>query len=220
MLKFSLEFLMGFFIVIDGGDGSGKDTQKILLQEYLTSLGFNVLMTAEPTYEGIGAEIRQILAGELPRLEALEFQKLMSEDREIHLREVIQPHLDNGGIVICARYLHSALAYGQADGVSLDVLWEINKDFILPNLTIYLSVDPKESLQRVASRIEKSGESLHIFEKLSIQKNVRKNFLDLQDDCREIVVVDAFGAKKDTHQLIINCVDEVLDIASYLIKVK
>ena len=67
------------FITFEGPDGSGKTTQVAPLSEFLTRLGFQVLITREPGGTVIGDQIRQVLAdlkntGMHPRSETLLFQ--------------------------------------------------------------------------------------------------------------------------------------------------
>ena len=144
----------GLFIVIEGMDGAGKDIQAELLRDYLVGLGFDVLVTNEPSDSRVGKEIRRILSKELPKPSNLELQKMMVEDRRIHLSTVIEPHLVTGGAVICVRYIYSTLVYGLADGVPLEDLWELNKNFPRPDLALFLDLDVEISLKRIDSRCE------------------------------------------------------------------
>jgi len=193
----------GVFIVIEGIDGSGQDTQADLLRDYLIDLGANVLRTAEPTDGRVGKMIRQILSGEKDNPGALVIQRMMVKDRGIHLQETIYPHLDRDGVVVCVRYLYSTLVYGQADGVSYDELLQMNESFSRPDLAIYLDLDPKISLQRVEERAKRSGKSLDIFEKQGFLVKVRENFLKLVVDFPEMVKIDASGTPEEVHLKII-----------------
>ena len=51
----------GFFLVIDGIDGSGKSTQTKLLAEYFTQHHIPCYLTTEPSSNDIGKLIRQYL---------------------------------------------------------------------------------------------------------------------------------------------------------------
>jgi len=201
----------GGFIVVDGGDGCGKTTQIISIEKYLVSLGCDVLITASPTYEYyLGKRIRQILAGKLPHPGAEVLQRMMAKDKVIHLLGEIQPHLDKGGVVVCARYFYSGLAFGQADGASFDALWEMNKNLLRPDLTIYLDLDPVIALDRIKKRSEESGKPLDIFEKLDLLKKVRENFLELLESCPELVMVDGSGTEKEVFDRILPYVKKML----------
>jgi len=199
------------FIVFEGVDGSGQNTQAELLVKYLKTKGFDVLETYEPTDSSIGARIRKILSGDITSSGgALGLQMLMVRDRKWHLSNVIQPHLNKGGVVVCVRYLYSTLAYGQADGLGYDKLWEMNKGFLIPDLTIYLDLDPEISLDRVKRRAEKSGKSLDIFEKKDFLTKVRENFLELIRRFPEMVKVDASGTLDEVHQKVLDYVESLI----------
>lgn len=196
--------MKGKFIVFEGVDGSGQNTQAELLVRYLKTKGFDVLETYEPTDSYIGARIRKILSGDVTSSGgALGLQMLMIRDRKLHLQDVIQPHLNKGGVVVCVRYLYSTLAYGQADGLGYDKLWQMNKDFLLPDLTIYLDLNPEISLERVEKRAQETGKPLDIFEKKSTLTRVRENFLELLKNFPEMVKVDALGTPDEVHQRVL-----------------
>ena len=86
------------FISFEGPDGSGKTTQLAPLADFLTQLGYQVLITREPGGTAIGDQIRQVLAdlqntGIHPRSETLLFLAARAQlveqiiDRKIrHLR--------------------------------------------------------------------------------------------------------------------------------------
>lgn len=56
----------GLFIVFEGLDGSGQDTQAELLCQDLIKRGHRIWLTHEPTDGRIGQQIRKMLRNELP----------------------------------------------------------------------------------------------------------------------------------------------------------
>lgn len=127
----------GVFIVVEGPDRCGKTFHAKALIQKLQGDGYNVLHTAEPTDGPIGKEIRRCLApGHTLSPERL--QILFSADRALHLAETVEPALQEGKIVVCDRYIPSTLAFGEAAGVDPSWLYELNKNFIQPDYTIYL----------------------------------------------------------------------------------
>ncbi len=179
------------FFVIDGGDGSGKDVQARLLDEYLENSGYChlVWLTKEPRDTQEGGVIRQILRKEIAKPSARELQCFWyAEDRRRHQKE-IKHHLREGRIVLCVRYYYSSLAYGMADGVSFSELWNVNKDFLKPDKAFWLDVPAEEVLRR----IERSRSELELFEKLQFQERVREGYLKLfqrSDIFPEIIQID------------------------------
>ena len=128
------------FIVFEGIDGSGKGTQIRLLVEFLRARGKQVLTTFEPTDNEIGQEIRKILR-EHQDIGMIDLQKMYCSDRANHLKREIKPALEQGKIVICDRYHDSTIAFGML-AMGKDVLEEMGNEFLKPDLTILLDVDP------------------------------------------------------------------------------
>lgn len=154
----------GPFITIEGIDGCGKSTQSGRLAAWLGAwLGRGVLRTFEPGGWGGGALRSLILGGDVPddRTELL----LFLADRSGHLASVVAPALSEGRIVLCERYSDSTLAY-QVWGRGLPERWVASLidscNFITPDLTILLDIDPGTAACRLgrrgeADRIEAAG---------------------------------------------------------------
>jgi len=157
----------GVFIAFEGLDGSGQTTEAKLLRDFLTKLGFRVVLTKEPTLDSeAGKKIRKVLDKKIKmrrnriysevkrsvQIRPEELQNLFAKDRKEHLKKTIIPTLKQGKIVISDRYLFSSLAYGAASGVNLNWLIKINKKFLLPDLTFILKVSPKICLKRIKKR--------------------------------------------------------------------
>ena len=109
----------GLWVTLEGGDGAGKTTQAILLQEWLEASGRTVVRTREPGGTEVGVLIRDIVLhhrGEVaPRAEAL----LYAADRAQHVQTLVLPALKRGDVVVQDRYLDSSVAY-QGAGRVLD----------------------------------------------------------------------------------------------------
>ena len=102
--------MKGKFIVIEGGDGAGKDTQIALLKKDFG--GEQFIYTREPGGTPLGQEMREIVLhekyGTLPLLtEAF----LFLADRAQHASEVIVPAVEEGKTVVSNRSHISMLAY-------------------------------------------------------------------------------------------------------------
>ncbi len=144
---------MSLFITFEGPEGSGKTTQLKLLAEWLRERGCDVLATREPGGTAISEAIRGILLDPThtemqPEAEIL----LFSAARAQIVAQVIRPHLQGGGIVLCDRYADSTLAYqGYGRGLDLDTLRTITAfatGGLVPDLTIYLDIAIEEGLRR------------------------------------------------------------------------
>ena len=53
--------MSGRFIVLEGGDGAGKSTQRELLMRWLRDDGVEVVLTHEPGATALGAALRSLL---------------------------------------------------------------------------------------------------------------------------------------------------------------
>lgn len=161
------------FIVFEGIDGCGKSTAAKLLAEYLKSKGREVLLTKEPSLDSeAGRKIRQILRGEFTAT-AHERQQLFTDDRKVHVEQVILPALREGKVVICDRYFFSTFALGAATGADLEWLIKINTNYVMPDLTFLVAVRPEVGLGRVAAR----GEGMELHDKLDIQQRAADTYV-------------------------------------------
>lgn len=112
-----------------------------------------MLETREPGGSDIGDQIRDVLhdVGNDKMTSAAEIL-LYSASRAQLVREIIQPALDKGIIVLCDRYADSTLAYqGYGRGLNLDDLAYITRfatGGLQPDLTLLLDIDVERGLAR------------------------------------------------------------------------
>jgi len=113
-----------YFITLEGGEGSGKTTQSELLAQALKSQGYGVLLTREPGGTPVGDQIRQVvLASHNVDMHNLTELLLYEASRYQHVKEVIEPALAEGKVVICDRYADASMAYqGYGRGIPLEVV--------------------------------------------------------------------------------------------------
>ena len=110
---------MSLFIVFEGIDGSGKTTQAELLAEKLTSIQQSNIIIREPGGTPLGESIRKELKSN-PNLDPVTQLFLFSACRTELIKDVINPNLEEGHIVICDRYIFSTIAYqGHAEGLNI-----------------------------------------------------------------------------------------------------
>lgn len=147
----------GHFITFEGPDGSGKTTISSLVYKKLKENGYPVYYTREPGGSEIAEKIRDLILdpanGEMDKkTEAL----LYAASRRQHLVEKILPNLNQGNIVLSDRFVDSSLAYqGIGREIGLEEVWDINMFAIegrVPDLTIFLDIDPNMGLDRIKNR--------------------------------------------------------------------
>ncbi len=175
----------GKFIVFDSLDGAGNSTQVKLLADYLNKIGKKTHITKEPTSGLIGGLIKSQLTHDWKSSQIC-LQLLFSADRAYHLEKEVIPLLKKGINVISDRYFFSTMAYGNLEIKDLDWLIEINKKFILPDLTFFLKVSPKICIQR----IKKDRFEITLFEKEKVLEKVWKNYEILAKKFENVFIIN------------------------------
>lgn len=175
----------GKFIVIEGQDGSGNSTQARALTVWLEGMGQKVFFTKEPTSNIIGGLIKGQLSHDWKASPEC-LQLLFAADRAHHLEKEIIPALRKGYIVICDRYFFSTIAYGMASGLPYQWLIELNKRFIVPDLTIFLKTSPSTCIRR----IKKDRLAIELFEHKKQLDLVGKNYLLISKKFKNFKVIE------------------------------
>lgn len=204
------------FITFEGIDASGKTTQLGLLEKQLREKGYDILVTRQPGGTAIGRKLRAILLD--PRNEELVPESevlLYIADRIQHIKEIIQPALDRGMIVLCDRYHDATLAY-QGGGRQLDLTWlkQLQQDHIItPDLTIWFDISVSSSQMRLLDRNKaQDTENCRLESENSLFfERVRAAYDRMsRDESDRYVRVDAEGDMQTIHQLVLKTVLERL----------
>lgn len=170
------------FMILEGGEGSGKDTQIDLLKKRLDP--DRTVFTREPGGTSLGEELRRILLSThmQPEAEMLIFLAARAE----LVQEVIRPALKMGKLVISNRFGLSTIAYqiyGRSRPQLLDFLRIVSKQ-VLGDLEspycILLDVTPDVGLKRVKGR----GDGMTVFdaELQEFHERVRRGYLNHYND--------------------------------------
>ena len=161
----------GFFVTVEGLDGSGKTTQIDRLAAHLQQLGYDTLRTREPGGSPIAEKIRELVLspGNLG-MHAWTEALLYAAARAEHVRGMVRPALAEGRVVLCDRYVDSSAAYqGVGRALGLERVLEVNAlatGGLRPDLTLYLRLDAAEALARRGrasslDRIEMERDDFH-----------------------------------------------------------
>lgn len=185
----------GIFLTIEGIEGVGKTTAVKLIQEYLTTVKQDFVLTREPGGTPVAEHIRHLLLTPhveetlLPETELL----LMFACRAQHIAKTILPALQAGKWVVSDRFVDASFAYqGGGRGIALTKIkmlerWIVDK--LSPTLTILLDAPPAIGLARAKhrgpqDRIEQ--------EKIEFFARVRKNYLDrAAQNKKRFCIIDA-----------------------------
>ncbi|HXV43968.1 MAG TPA: dTMP kinase [Anaerolineae bacterium] len=213
---------LSLFITFEGPDGSGKSTQINLIANHLTRQGYKVLCTREPGGTAIGDQIRQVLHDiNNTEMSARAEILLYSASRAQLVEQVILPHLAQGGVVLCDRYVDSTYAYQgygrQLDFETLRLITEFATQGLKPNLTIYLDVPVEEGLRRKSgANVTGEGEWNRMDQlELAFHQRVRAGYLEMAHKAPERwLIVDASAPVDQINQLICRWLEQVLPVAS------
>ena len=155
-------------MTVEGLDFSGKSTLARNLETLLSDLDPPPYFTREPGGTPAAERIRELLLD--PDLDVVPWTEayLYAAARADLVRRELLPRLENGGAVLCERFVDSSLAY-QGAGRSLGMaavrelnLWAIGE--VMPDLTFYLRLAGEERARRAREtgapldRIEKAGD--------------------------------------------------------------
>ena len=171
---------MSYLITLEGVEGSGKSTLISYVKDFLENRGNNIVVTREPGGIDIAEQIRSVILDKQNtkmdgRTEAL----LYAAARRQHLVEKIIPSLNEGKIVLCDRFIDSSLAYqGYARGLGIDEVLSINEFAIgnfMPNLTLYLDLDPQVGLSRIRKNKEREVNRLDL-EEMNFHNKVKEGY--------------------------------------------
>ncbi len=172
---------MGCIIVIEGTDGSGKQTQATKLYEKLLQSGKKVLRVSFPNYDSPSSHpVKMYLGGELcqsaSELDAYQTSALYAVDRLCTYMKDLKSHYEAGGIIVFDRYVQSNMLHqaGKIHDIKLRdkfLDWLDNFEFNelklpRPNKVIFLDVPPETSKRLANERTElKAGTKQDIHEK-------------------------------------------------------
>jgi dTMP kinase len=151
------------FITFEGSEGCGKSTQVKRLAARLEAAGVPFLLTREPGGTPIGEKIRHLLqfapesAAMRPETELLLFEASRSQ----LVREVIEPALESGVVVISDRFYDSTTVYqGAARRLDPATVQRLNAFAVgscRPDLTLLLDVDVATARARLLRRVRPVG---------------------------------------------------------------
>jgi len=155
----------GYFITFEGLDGSGKTTQLKRLAAALEAEGRKVVTLRQPGGTALGDRIRSILLDSrseatIGAIAPLSEMALMFADRAQSIREIIQPALESGAVVLCDRYTDSSEAYqGAGRQLGTERILAMHRavcDDLQPDLTLLLLPSLESSLHRARRRNQRT----------------------------------------------------------------
>ncbi|HEV3451501.1 MAG TPA: dTMP kinase [Acidimicrobiia bacterium] len=200
--------LPGRFLVLEGGDATGKTTQAGRLAARLREHGRDVLLTFEPGGTPLGADLRRLLLDGTGTVEPEAEALLMAADRAQHVLEVVRPALARGDWVVSDRFVPSSLAYqgvGRGLGVpAIELVNGIATGGLDPDLVVVLDLPPEVATERFGAARDRLEEEDDAF-RLAVHEAYR----DLAGT-RGWVLLDASGPVEEVADRIWGVVTERL----------
>lgn len=202
------------FITFEGGEGSGKSTQAKLLNQAFSNNKIASILTREPGGTEGAEKIRNLLIDDKsPKWHPITELLLVNAARYEHAKNLIEPSIEQGKIVICDRFVDSTMAYqgfGHKIGKKLPALMHnFTMQGLSPDLTFILDIDPKIGLKRVHEKDNNRFERLDI----EFHERVRRGFNEIANLATErCVLIDASRNINLIHADIINFVNFKLQL--------
>jgi len=210
----------GFFLVLEGCEGTGKSTVGSWLQEQLQKAGYPVFFTREPggKTSPVAEKIRSIILGKENNVLPLTEAYLFAASRAQHVEEVILPHLNNNEIVICDRFVYSSYAYqGGGRGLGVENIQKLNSwaiEKITPDLVLLFDLDPKIGLQR-KYQARQDFDRLDN-ENLAFHLKVRQTYLQLAKQFSQLIkIIDVNKSLETVKQMVWETVTQKLKETRY-----
>lgn len=162
---------MGKLIVIEGTDGSGKETQAKLLTKHLTKGGYSVQKISFPNYGTPQAKLVEMyLSGDFEKhaddVNPYAASVLYTVDRFASFKLNYEEFYNQGGILICDRYTTSNAVF---QGTKIDAdrresylhwLYDLEYSKVgipVPDLVLFLDVNVDVSYKLASTRKDKPG---------------------------------------------------------------
>ncbi len=176
----------GLLITFCGLDGCGKTT---MIQKLISDLEseHDIFVTKQPTNTIRNSAIFRTYM-DSPDHDAFDYRSLSllaASDRLQHVNKVIEPEMKKGKIVLSDRYFYSCLANLRARGFEQDEwIYEISQSVIKPDVAFFFDVPVEEAVARVRNRPEEKNRFIDI----ALQHKLRKEYLDICEANRGILI--------------------------------
>ena len=185
-------------ILLEGVDGSGKDTQIALLKGKLDFAHFKYPTSSFPSIREYLEKKRTVA----PKGLFLLFLADIANEQE--------KLAETPGLSVIDRYVMSTVAYDRefSYGQAKDIINDVG--FIRPDITILLDLPPEEAYSRKMAQMKMNGGAPDRYdEDIEYLRYVRQRFLMLREDsflCDKWVVLDATKSQEELHAEILELI--------------
>lgn len=142
----------GLFISFEGIDGAGKSTHIERLEHTFMQQGRVVTRTREPGGTPLAEKLRGLVLND--PMDAMTEALLVFAARRDHIKNVIQPSLERGDVVLCDRFTDATFAYqGGGRGFDITVLASLEQwvqSGLQPHVTVWFDLPAEVAAGRLA----------------------------------------------------------------------
>ncbi len=191
---------MGKLFVIDGTDGSGKQTQFEKLKERLTKDGIDYKVVSFPNYESQSSSlVKMYLSGEFgkdaKKISPYIASTFYAVDRYATFQTGYKQYYNNGGIILADRYTTANMVH-QAGKIHdknerkkfLDWLWDFEFNLYglpVPTNIFFLNMPVEKSLELIKNRENKFTHN----EQKDIHESDEKHLIDAYNAACEVAKI-------------------------------
>lgn len=150
----------GLFISFEGPEASGKSSQILLLEKYLTKNKIPFITTREPGGTKLAESLRNLILEIKSDINIEEEILMLMAARSHHINNVIKPALKNGTLVISDRFADSTFVYqGFVNNFGIQKAKKLHKNILnnfLPHKTFLFNLSTSKIIARLKNRKSKN----------------------------------------------------------------
>ena len=150
----------GLFITFEGPEASGKSSQILLLEKYLTKNKIPFITTREPGGTKLAESLRNLILEIKSDINIEEEILMLMAARSHHINNVIKPALKNGSLVISDRFADSTFVYqGYVNNFGIQKAKKLHKNILnnfLPHKTFLFNLSTSKIIARLKNRKSKN----------------------------------------------------------------
>ena len=223
---------MGKLFVIDGTDGSGKQTQFEKLKERLTQEEIDYKTVSFPNYDSPSSSlVKMYLSGEFgqdaKKISPYIASTFYAADRFATFKTGYEEYYNNGGIILADRYTTANMVHqaGKIYDINerkkfLDWLWDFEFNLYglpVPSKVFFLKMPPEKSLELIKDRENKftgdtkkdihESDEKHLIDSFNAACDVAKDYNWYTIEC---IQNDKLRTIDDIHEEIFNEVKKLI----------
>jgi dTMP kinase len=200
----------GLFISFEGPEASGKSSQILLLQKYLSKNKIPFVTTREPGGTKLAESLRNLILKIKSDINIDEEILMLMAARSHHINNVIKPALNKGDLVISDRFADSTFVYqGFVNKFGIQKAKSLHKNILnnfLPHKTFLFNLPTSKIISRLKNRKSKNK-----YDKLE------RNFHDQVNKGYELISKNKRFIKIDASKSIISINKKIIKSINLLI---